>query len=39
VKILRGRVRASARITFAPQGGIANTRTAKLKVKVKRKRK
>jgi hypothetical protein len=33
-----GRVAARARISFAPQGGLANTRVAKLKIKGKLKR-
>jgi hypothetical protein len=33
-----GRVAVRARITFAPQGGLANTQTAKLKIKVKKKK-
>ncbi len=34
-----GKVAATARITFAPQGGLANTQTAKLKIKGKKKKK
>ena len=34
----RGKVAVKARITFAPQGGLANTRTAKLKVKNRKRR-
>jgi Kelch motif len=33
----KGKVAVRARITFAPQGGLANTRTAKLKIKGKKK--
>jgi hypothetical protein len=33
----KGKVTVNARITFAPQGGLATTQTAKLKVKAKRK--
>lgn len=33
-----GRVAVRARITFAPQGGLANTQTAKLKIKGKKKK-
>jgi hypothetical protein len=32
-----GKVALTARITFAPQGGLANTQTAKLKIKGKKK--
>jgi hypothetical protein len=31
-----GKVAMTARITFAPQGGLANTQTAKLKIKGRR---
>jgi Kelch motif protein len=34
----KGKVTVRARITFAPQGGLANTRTAKLKIKSKKKK-
>jgi hypothetical protein len=34
-----GKLKVRARITFTPQGGLANSRTAKLKLKLKRKRK
>jgi hypothetical protein len=34
----KGRVRVRARITFAPQGGLANTRTVRLKLKAKRRK-
>jgi Kelch motif len=34
----RGRVALRARISFAPEGGFANTRVAKLKIRGKRKR-
>jgi hypothetical protein len=34
----KGKVIVGARITFAPQGGIANTQTAKLKLRGKRKK-
>jgi len=33
-----GRVAVKARVTFEPQGGLANTQTAKLRIKGKRKR-
>ena len=33
-----GRVAVRARITFAPQGGLANTQTAKLKIKDKKRK-
>jgi hypothetical protein len=33
-----GKVAVRARITFAPQGGLANTQTAKLKIKGKKKK-
>ena len=32
-----GKVTVSARITFTPQGGLANTQTAKIKIKSKKK--
>jgi hypothetical protein len=33
-----GKVSVRARVTFAPQGGLANTQTAKLKIKGKRRK-
>jgi hypothetical protein len=35
----KGRLRVRTRITFAPQGGLANTRTVRLKLKAKRRKK
>jgi Kelch motif len=35
----KGKVRVRATITFSPQGGLANSQTAKLKIKAKKKRK
>jgi Kelch motif len=35
----RGKVNIGARITFTPQGGVANTQTAKLRISQKKKRK
>ena len=35
----KGRVKVQARITFTPLGGLANTQTAKLKIKVKKRKK
>lgn len=34
----RGKVKVRTRITFTPQGGLANTQTAKLKIKGKKKK-
>jgi hypothetical protein len=34
-----GKVKVRARITFIPQGGLANTQTAKLKIKAKKRKK